>query len=226
MGQRLTVSRIRAGQQPRARRALKARAARGQVLLQPLLPPAQLQPHPPAKATRFDPFPRPTAIAMQFQRGEGKPPLGDPRSKHRLKARLQRARFVLGHLVLNGDVQARLVEILHRQAAVEMFSNQRPQRQQLRRSKRDGGALAQIHHSGNCALWCDKLCGHLGQKIAQFIQQRRRKGVKQGDVRVEVISLDREMRASETFGPRAKVGRQRRGEDERVSQLQPYISPR
>jgi len=107
---------------------------------------------------------------MQFQRGEGKPPLGDPRSKHRPKARLQRARFVLRHLVLNGNVQARLVEILHRQATVEMFGNQRPQRQQLRRSKRDGGALAQIHHSGDCALWCGKLCGHLGQKIAQFIQ--------------------------------------------------------
>ena len=126
---------------------------------------------------------------MELERGEGELALFDSRSELCLK----RSCLLLGDFVLDRDVRARFVQILVCEVAVKMFGYQRPEGKQLRALQRNRGPLSEVEQSGDPRYRLRKFARHLWQKVGQFVEQRRREGMKQGDVSVEMISLGREV---------------------------------
>lgn len=85
---------------------------------------------------------------MQFERGEGEAAFDNRRAE----CGLQRPRLFLGHLVLDGDVRARIVEVLIGEIAVEVIGDPAAQGEQLRTFKRNRSPLAEVEQAGDARL--------------------------------------------------------------------------
>ena len=134
------------------------------------------------------------------------------------KFSLQRPRGAFGDLVLDCDVRARLVQILRGETAVEMLGDQSAQRQERFALKRNGCAGPKVHNPGDRGLRRGKFARDAGEKVLQLFKQGWRKGVKQRDMRVQVIALCGVMRTAQAFCPALDFMRKRRGHDERARQ--------
>ena len=89
---------------------------------------------------------------MQFERREFESSPIDPRVKLRAEFCLQGTRILLRHLVLDGYVRARIVEVLFRQTAVEMLGYQPAKASKFGRFETDRRALAEIKQPGDASF--------------------------------------------------------------------------
>ena len=134
---------------------------------------------------------------MQFECRKFEP----ARLNFRCESSLKSSCFLLRNLVLDRDVKSRFVEVLIGQRAVKMLGNQRTQRQHTFALQSDRGALPQVEQAIDTRIDWREFAGNLWQQSLELIEQRRRKGVEQGDMRMQVVALGRKVFAPQSVGP-------------------------
>ncbi len=112
-------------------------------------------------------LPRAALVPVQFERRESEASSLDCGPQFGL----QRTSFFLCHLVLNRDVGTRLMQVLIRQAAMEMVRDKRADFENCWRMEANGGALAKVHQPVDLGFGRREFAYDPGNKASEFIQQ-------------------------------------------------------
>ena len=160
------------------------------------------------------PFRLPMGIAVEVQAKSGEGEIAWPKGLGQLG--LEGFGDGWFDLVLDRDVKAWHMRILHGERAVEVLGDAFTDCQHGRAVQRKRGALPQVHQTVEPSFGRRVLRRNRAKHRAEFLAQRGREGVEQRDVGVEVIALGRKVRAAQAIRPGEQIGGQFGSDNERL----------